>query len=99
MDVKRMVVVIALLWFLVTALVSPKPARANGTATALIIAGVVTGAYVAVVFVATAVHRQSRGPFELMPADTSPRRKQNEQGVQFGPRCAQKSTTLTLLCW
>ncbi len=83
---------------LATELAPSRPAYAD-TTTAVVIAGAVTGAYVAAVVIATAVHRRSRGPFELMPADTSPRRKRNEQGVQFGPRCAQKSTTLTLLCW
>ena len=100
MNVKRIVIVIALLAILVAQLTTPKRAYAASTVvTALIIAGAATAAYVAAVCIATAVHRQSRGPFELMPADTKPPRKQEERGVEFGTRCAQDSAALTVVCW
>ncbi|HXQ24685.1 MAG TPA: hypothetical protein VN812_23610 [Candidatus Acidoferrales bacterium] len=100
MNVKRIMIVIALLAILIAQLTTPTQAyAANTLVTALIIAGAVTAAYVAAVCIATEVHRESRGPFELMPTDTQPPRKQEERGVKFGTRCAQDSAALTVVCW
>jgi hypothetical protein len=108
MNAKRMVIAFALLGLFAIGPAIPKPAHAatsstsssgSSITTALIIAGVVVGAYLAAVFIATEVHRRSRGPFELMPAGQSAPRKQEEPRVRFGLRCAQRSTTLTMVCW
>lgn len=100
MKMRKVLVILAVLVTLAIGVLSPTPARANSTTNALVIAGAVAAAYVAIVLVATAAVNRHRplglaAPVDPPPADSTARQPR----VAFGPHCPPSNGNATLLCW
>lgn len=63
------------------------------------IAGIAVGGYIAVVLFGAAMYQYSKGLVEVMPEVRRPEREMRPEEIRVGPRCAQRSPTVTLLCW
>jgi len=98
MRLKRLVVLIAVMSLLTIGTVSPTPARADAAEIAIIVCASLA-AYVALVFIGTALTHRSPQPWAEAPADLEVDGKRPPAAMRFGPRCRQSSTELTLLCW
>jgi len=98
MRMKRVVILIAVMSLLMIGIVSPTPARADGTQIAILVVAAVAG-YVAIVFIATTLVHGSHPAWmevaEKPPVDG----KQPPAAMRSGPNCRQNSDDLTLACW
>jgi hypothetical protein len=99
MGIKRVVVLIAVMSLLVIGTVSPTPARAADAAEITVLVCVSIAAYVALVFIGTALTHRSPQAWAEVPADFQVDGKQPPAAMRFGPKCRQSSTALTLVCW
>ena len=98
MRMKRVVVLIVVMSLLMIGTVSPTPARADGTETAIIVVAAVVG-YVAIVFIATALIYRTPSASTEAEEDPPVDGKQPPAAVRSGPNCRQRSADLTLVCW
>jgi hypothetical protein len=98
MRMKRIVVLIVVMSLLMIGTVSPTPARADGTETAIIVVAAVVG-YVAILFIATALVNWSRSASTEAKEDPPVDGKQPQTAMRSGPNCRQRSADLTLVCW
>jgi len=100
MSLKRAVAILAIVGVLGSGVMAPAAAGADGAETFIIVAAAL-GAYIGLIVVATAwIYRTpSSDSFAPVPANQVGDDRQPADGVRLGPRCAQQSGGLTLMCW
>lgn len=98
MKVKRAIVMMVILALLVAGVCIPRPARAN-TSDAFLYAGLGVGVYLIIVFTATyMVYGEAEQGLPPVSLDSLPPDSESSS-VHFARGCAQRGTSVTLLCW
>jgi len=95
---KRAIVVMAILTVLVAGFCAPRPARASSSDVALY-AGLGVGVYLVIVFTATyMVYGEAEQGLPPVSLDGVPPVSESAS-IHFAQGCAQRGTSVTLLCW
>jgi hypothetical protein len=95
---KRAIVVMAILTVLVAGFCVPRPARASSSNTALYVC-IGLGAYLVIVFTAAyMVYGEAEQGLPPVSLDGVPPVSESSS-IHFAQGCAQRGTSVTLLCW